>query len=226
MDALAVDDPRRPRIAAWLAALAADGRAFIESRPEAASSSANHRYWNGLGAAAAGVAAGDQSLLDWGIESARIGLAQVNDQGFLPRELNRGKRARDYHIYAIAPLVLIAEIAAAQGIDLYAEQDGALARAVTRYWANRASLTRRPRHRQMAGNVWDLLRKNEDTSGQRPLRDFAAGLPPGTIILVVAGSLCQDLTTAGRLQGRRGMCGDQSVLIHAVSVVWWMLTQL
>ena len=110
--------------------------------------------------------------------------------------------------------------------SIFAEQDGALARAVTRYWSNRASLTRRPRHRQMAGNVWDLLRKNEDTSGQWPLRDFAAGLPPGTIILVVAGSPCQDLTTAGRLQGRRGICGDRSVLIHAVSVVCWMLTQL
>ncbi len=103
--------------------------------------------------------------------------------------------------------------------SIFAEQDNDLARAVERCWAVRTSLSRQPKHRRSAGNVWDLLRKSDDTSGQWPLRDFAAGLPPGTLILVIAGSPCQDLTSAGRLQGRRGICGDRSVLIHAVSVV-------
>jgi len=127
-DALDADDPRMGRIAAWLAGLARDGRAFVDSRPEASSSRANHRYWNGLAAAAAGSLAGDGALIDWGIDSARIGLAQVDANGFLPLELARGKRARDYHIYAIAPLVMIAEIAASRGLDLYAEHDHALRR--------------------------------------------------------------------------------------------------
>lgn len=127
-EALGADDPRMERIAAWLAGLARDGRDFVDSRPEAGSSRANHRYWNGLAAAAAGSLAGDGGLVDWGIESARIGLAQVDADGFLPLELARGKRARDYHIYAIAPLVMIAEIAANMGVDLYVEHDRALER--------------------------------------------------------------------------------------------------
>ena len=127
-DALAADDPRSTRIVAWLATLAADSRRYIDGNPNAGSSHANHRYWNGLAAAAAGVAAGDRDLLDWGVESARIGLRQVDAQGYLPRELARGKRARDYHFYALGPLTMLAEFAATQGIDLYAAYDGALAR--------------------------------------------------------------------------------------------------
>ncbi|MEQ9125235.1 MAG: alginate lyase family protein, partial [Alphaproteobacteria bacterium] len=62
-EALGVDDPRMERIAAWLAGLARDGRDFVDSRPEAGSSRANHRYWNGLAAAAAGSLAGDGGLV-------------------------------------------------------------------------------------------------------------------------------------------------------------------
>jgi len=126
--ALPAESARARRIPRWLARRAKDGQAFIESRPDARSSSANHRYWNGLAAAAAGVAANDRALFEWGVESARIGLRQVDADGFLPLELARGKRARDYHIYAIAPLTLIAEIAAGDGIDLYRLNDGALRR--------------------------------------------------------------------------------------------------
>ena len=121
-------DPRLPEVIVWLKGLADASRAYADSRPKATSSNANHRYWTGLGAAAAGVVARDESLVLWGIESARIGLRQVTDDGFLPLELARERRARDYHLYAVAPLILIAEIAALRGTDLYTEHDGALLR--------------------------------------------------------------------------------------------------
>lgn len=126
------DDPRLPRVATWLAGLARDCRDFVDSRPKAVSSMANHRYWNGLGVAAAGVLAADDDLVAWGLGSARIGLAQVNDPGFLPLELARGKRARDYHLYALAPLIMLAEVAALDGTNLYAEQNSALMRLASR----------------------------------------------------------------------------------------------
>jgi poly(beta-D-mannuronate) lyase len=92
----------------------------------------NHRYWAGLSATAAGIATGDKQLTDWGIDSARIGLAQITPDGTLPLEVSRGKRARDYHIFAAQPLVATAELARGQGVDLYAENGGALTKLVNR----------------------------------------------------------------------------------------------
>lgn len=126
-----LDESKRRRTVAWLAAMADDLARYV-SASRGKSARNNHRYWSGLGVAAAGVAADRRELVAWGIESARIGLRQVGADGTLPLELERAERARDYHLYALAPLVLIAEIAAKNGVDLYAENEGALQRLETR----------------------------------------------------------------------------------------------
>ena len=130
---LANDQKRR--VEGWLKTL---GQQLVEpmDKNKGASGRNNHRYWAGLGAAAAGVASDDKQLTRWGIDSARIGLAQITPDGTLPLEMNRGKRARDYHIFAADPLVTTAELARSQGIDLYAEHDGALQRLVDRVLAS------------------------------------------------------------------------------------------
>jgi poly(beta-D-mannuronate) lyase len=121
---------QKKRVEPWLKALA---RRVMESKDtKEVSGRNNHRYWAGLAAAAAGAATGDKQLTEWGIDSARIGLAQVTPEGTLPLEMNRGKRARDYHIFASEPLVATAELARHQGVDLYAEHGGALTRLVNR----------------------------------------------------------------------------------------------
>jgi poly(beta-D-mannuronate) lyase len=122
----------RAAIEAWFTRLAEDTIKFMEGRPEAPSSRANHRYWNGLGVAAAGIASNQRRLFDWGMASYRLGIEQVEADGVLPLELKRGKRARDYHLYAVAPLVMLAELGAANGLDLYSIHDGALHRLVRR----------------------------------------------------------------------------------------------
>ena len=48
----------------------------------------------------------------------------------VPLEMKRGSRALHYHLYALAPLVLLAEFGEANGIDLYARNKGALHRLV------------------------------------------------------------------------------------------------
>jgi poly(beta-D-mannuronate) lyase len=128
------DDQKR-RVESWLRTL---GRQVVEpmDKNKGTSGRNNHRYWAGLGATAAGVASDDKQLTRWGIDSARIGIAQVTPDGTLPLELKRGKRARDYHIFAAEPLVTIAELARGQGMDLYAEHDGALQRLVDRVLAS------------------------------------------------------------------------------------------
>ena len=45
------------------------------------------------------------------------------------------------------------------------------------------------------------------------------GIPRGALLLIIAGSPCQDLTVAGRYRGRLGIAGPQSVLFYAVPVV-------
>ncbi|EGF90081.1 alginate lyase [Asticcacaulis biprosthecium C19] len=91
----------------------------------------NHRYWAGLSVLSAGIVANRRDLFDWGVSSARIGIAEVTAEGALPLELARGQRALSYHAYALAPLVLIAEAAARNGdSSLYDENSGALHRLI------------------------------------------------------------------------------------------------
>lgn len=46
--------------------------------------------------------------------------------------MNRGQMALHYHLYALAPLVMLAEFGEANGMDLYAERDYAIKRLVAR----------------------------------------------------------------------------------------------
>lgn len=90
----------------------------------------NHLYWAGVEYAAIGVATGNQKFFEKGIEAYRTGISQIQPDGSLPLEMRRGQRALHYHLYAVAPLVYLAEFGEENGIDLYAERDHALARLV------------------------------------------------------------------------------------------------
>src|SRR3546814_19338986 len=82
-------------IVKWLRALATETRDFYEGLDHRQRTGrGNHRYWAGLGVAAAGGAAGDRALFDWGLESYRIGVCQVTANGVLPIELERGSKAQ------------------------------------------------------------------------------------------------------------------------------------
>jgi poly(beta-D-mannuronate) lyase len=86
----------------------------------------NHLYWAGVEIAAAGMAANDTKLFDWGIETYRVGVAAIRPDGSLPLEMKRGQRALHYHLYALAPLVYLAEFGEDNGLNLYAEHNYAL----------------------------------------------------------------------------------------------------
>lgn len=130
-DAPGLPEDQKKRVEAWLKSLGRQIMDFMNGNKEVSGKN-NHRYWAGLSATAAGIATGDKQLTDWGIDSARIGLAQITPDGTLPLEVSRGKRARDYHIFAAQPLVATAELARGQGVDLYAENGGALTKLVNR----------------------------------------------------------------------------------------------
>ncbi|HEX4312010.1 MAG TPA: alginate lyase family protein [Acidobacteriaceae bacterium] len=88
----------------------------------------NHLDWAGVEAAAAGVAANDQKLFDWAVAAYRGGVEEIQPDGSMPLEMARGQRALHYHLYALSPLVYIAEFGEVNGLHLYAERDHALAK--------------------------------------------------------------------------------------------------
>lgn len=90
----------------------------------------NHLYWAGVEIAAAGIAADDKKLFNWGVAAYRTGIEQIDPDGTMPLEMRRGRRALHYHFYALAPLVYLAAFGKANGLDLYSENHNSLSRLV------------------------------------------------------------------------------------------------
>ena len=101
-------------------------KAVSESRgPRSATSTNNHFFWRGLAAAAAGVVSHDDALFDDGLKTYATAIGEIGPDGAFPQEMSRHELALHYQAFAIEPLVMIAELARRQGIDLYAmEQHG------------------------------------------------------------------------------------------------------
>lgn len=119
--ALVRDDPawdpiRREAVADWLERLV---RAQRQQPRGPASARNNHHYlrasvemaWGALTGDTEGLAAGGTAFLD--------ALQDMRADGSLPLETRRGARALWYQRHALASLVVIAEIAAVRGQDLY-----------------------------------------------------------------------------------------------------------
>jgi poly(beta-D-mannuronate) lyase len=90
----------------------------------------NHIYWAGLAIAAAAIACNSPKDFEAGISAYRSGLDAIQPDGSLTDEMNRGQMALHYHLYALAPLIMLAELGEANGLDLYAEHQGAIHRLV------------------------------------------------------------------------------------------------
>jgi len=149
----AIPSARRSRITAWLAAVASLNAGYYATRAAKADGRNNHRYWAGLAVMAAGIAGDRRDLYNWGIESFRIGVSQITLDGTLPLEMDRRALALHYHLFAAAPLVAMAELASANGADLYQDDGGALIRLVRRaiagisdpaFFAARAGIAQEP----------------------------------------------------------------------------------
>lgn len=80
----------------------------------------NHLYWMAAFAAAVGVFSEDDRLLQWAAEVYRTAINEdIAADGHMPKETRRGELGLFYQNFAIEPLVLIAEMARRQGIDLW-----------------------------------------------------------------------------------------------------------
>ena len=89
-------------------------------RGDAPANKNNLSYWRGLAATAVGVISSDDELFKWGLEQYTRAIGQLDDAGAWPLEMARSELAIHYQSFALEPLVMIAEFASRQGIDLYA----------------------------------------------------------------------------------------------------------
>lgn len=82
----------------------------------------NHAYWRALCATSVGILTSDENLYHRGLAQYARAIAQMNADGSFPQEMARHENALHYQSFALAPLVMIAELAAQQGTDIYSLQ--------------------------------------------------------------------------------------------------------
>ncbi len=123
-------------IQSWLEKLARDNAGYYErkrrNRHHPNDSDNNHVYWAGFAIAAAGIANDNRNLFNWGMGAYKHGVHDIQKDGTLPNEMARGQMALHYHLYALAPLMMLAEFGETNGLDLYAERDYAIKRLAAR----------------------------------------------------------------------------------------------
>lgn len=126
-------DDKKDTIERWLAALAHNVIADYDDMESAARKQNNHLYWAAWAAMAAALATDKREFYAWSVAKVKYALhAQAQEDGTLPLETARGKKALQYHVFALAPLVMVAETAMRNGEDLYSLNDGMLHKMVRR----------------------------------------------------------------------------------------------
>ncbi len=120
------------RIQRWFRLLAGRVREYFDAHVPQPASDAwnNHMYWAGLAVAAQGIADDDRRAFEWGMRAARTGVDAIQPDGSLRAEMGRGQMALHYHLYALGALIMLAELGEGNGVDLYAEHNGAIHRLV------------------------------------------------------------------------------------------------
>lgn len=132
MEGKDLDPAKTKKIENWLRELAFSVLLDFDVDVKRASRQNNHLYWATWAVANAGIVLQDKKLFDWAMIKTRFALSQVRDDGTLPLEMARMSKAFHYHLFATGPLVMLAETAKRNGIDLYGAENGALHRLVKR----------------------------------------------------------------------------------------------
>jgi poly(beta-D-mannuronate) lyase len=113
-----LDAAQQKRITAWLDTAAHKLISF--EKPDALGN--NHHYWRALAAISIGVTASDDALFDFGVDTFKQAIGQLDDRGAFPLEMARHERAIHYQGFALQPLIVIAQFGARQNVDLYGYQ--------------------------------------------------------------------------------------------------------
>ena len=121
-------------IAAWMVKVGRQVETYFQARREKKTVDGrnNHLYWAGYAAMAAAIVGNDHPLFHWGVTTYDDGVHFIDADGTLPLEIARGQRALHYHLFALGPLVMMAEFGEDNGLPMYADNHGALHALVNR----------------------------------------------------------------------------------------------
>lgn len=111
----AIEPAQHELIASWLSSIGQSTMVFFEQDAGPRSRVNNHRYWAALALTAIGMYTERADFVEWGKKSWSIGACQVQANGTLPLELERAGMARNYHLYALRPLAVTAQLLSAKG---------------------------------------------------------------------------------------------------------------
>jgi poly(beta-D-mannuronate) lyase len=112
----ALDLAEQKRVALWLNA--AVHKLISYEKPGELGN--NHHYWRALAATSIGVVSSDDALFQFGVSVFKQAIGQLDKNGAFPLEMERHERATHYQGFALQPLVVVAELATRQGVNLYA----------------------------------------------------------------------------------------------------------
>jgi poly(beta-D-mannuronate) lyase len=112
----AIAAAQRAQIEQWMHAVT---EYMFSQDPHPGDRENNHAYWRALCATSVGILTSDDKLYRSGLAQYARAVGQMNPDGSLPLEMARHENALHYQSFALAPLVMIAELARRQGVDLY-----------------------------------------------------------------------------------------------------------
>jgi poly(beta-D-mannuronate) lyase len=114
----AIPSPQRAAILGWMHKVT-EYMLDQDPHPGEPAHENNHSYWRALGATSVGILTSDDKLYRRGLAQYVRAIGQINPDGSFPLEMVRHENAIHYQSFALAPLVMIAELARRQGVDLY-----------------------------------------------------------------------------------------------------------
>jgi poly(beta-D-mannuronate) lyase len=114
----AISPDQRSQILTWMHSVT-DYMLDQDPHPDDHARENNHAYWRALCAASVGILTNDGKLYRRALEQYVRAIGQMNPDGSLPLEVARHENALHYQSFALTPLIMIAELAARQGADLY-----------------------------------------------------------------------------------------------------------
>jgi len=112
-----MDLERARRIEGWFLRLSDGVRDYYTDRE--ARKVNNHDYWAAWAVMSSAVATQDCDDWNWSMAKFDEAMGQINNGGYLPKELSRETRALEYMNYAMQPLTMIAVFAEVNGNSVY-----------------------------------------------------------------------------------------------------------
>jgi len=129
-DAPWLDPRQRDVVRSWIGQWGHLVREEYSVASDATSRTNHHLHEAAWSVMAAAVATDDPQLFAWSVERTRFALRQVADDGWFPWAQELGMHAVKFQLKAVGPLMMVAEMAAANGLNLFDEQNGAMHRLV------------------------------------------------------------------------------------------------